>query len=284
MNRFERVIAGRCALCLLLALSSLFLFCNYATHSYNAGRLLNPGETHVGMGYGKRTVIERWYSYQKPSRVLDSIVAASNGKYEDYWDIPYAERNVFDYEEQPYPSFAFQYRLGVLAEIPFGKGLEFGWLYEIPSLISQGPFAPYLEFDIRLGLQGRGVGKGLLSHNVAAGWGIGQWVDNSLYLEYAAGWRKGSVNPYANYRFALTASDVLDDPFESTNDGFGFGRWKEGDRYITNRIALGMELILPDMLLIPDRIFPEWTIVFPNYHVTQAVGAQFHVGFHWWYK
>jgi len=181
---------------------------------------------------------------------------------------------------------SIHYRLGVLAKYPLGGGLEIGWRFEAP-VAGKISMMPALEWDVRLGLRSRRLAGGSLHHNIAGGWLVGQLIDNSWYGEYAAGWGKGPVTFYANYRGLLQGSDYDYEVF-TDDEGevyLGLGTFRDSKRRWNNRAAAGLSLFLGDhFFLLPGHISPEVSLIFPHYCKTRDLAVNFSVGVQWTIK
>jgi hypothetical protein len=180
------------------------------------------------------------------------------------------------------PIGALDYRLGVLAQRPFGKGLEIGFLFEFPiSEEGESWRALLLQYDARLGLPMVPLTKSIYHHNIDIGWVVGEWVDNGWFLEYAGGFEKGNVTPYCNVRITRTATDVM---FKAIHDySYGFG----SEKFLTYhnkgwnlRTCAGASLKLSRLPVLPDFIVPEVTFFYPNGSLKTA-GFSWHIGARW---
>jgi hypothetical protein len=237
--------------------------CFFTTQSFNSGKILVPGVTRFGAGFGRRSFVFREWDY-------------------DY----YTGYGSYHYEEQTYMTYNLNYRLGVLKKYPFGGGLELGWMFEAPVALERSGAAS-LECDSRFGFKAFRLGKGVFHHNMAAGWLIGQWVDNSWYLEYAAGYEIKTTILYAGYRGILAGTDFISkdgDPFEYVDDGLGFGRFRPSSRSWNNRMILGLRWYTGEVLFIPDYFIPEISVIFPEYHIEKDFAVNFSLGMQWEFK
>ena len=263
------------AVCSFTALLLFSESCNFTTQSYNTGKLLNPGETLVSVGIGKRefysiktnysVVSYHPYSDSTPFSVPDSIISR------------------FDTTRNQGYSFCLDYRLGVLRTLPFGKGVEIGFHAEGPyqmdtryeNAANIGP--AILEFDGRFGFKEKPIGKGLLHHNLGLGWTIGPWIDNGWYAEYAAGWEYKWLIPYANFRAELLSTKISD--FDSLTESYSPYQFEK--RSWTTRTALGISMHVPHWWISPDFLVPEITVIYPHYSAVSHYGVTYHIAMRW---
>lgn len=259
--------------------------CLYTSHHLNTARLVEPGKTRWEFGAGTQRVAETACS---DDAALQSYLGLKNKAQ----TIPHLSRdwiddNVFSYsikdhqgrpacEVQYYagndtvthravslvdtfatdsrfsiwPNFSIAWRLGV-REVwgPF-TGVDIGWRVEAPT----GPAT--LEFDTRFGLP-LPASMARWNHAVSLGWGIGAWADNSLFAEYAFGQETGRLRPFGNTRLTYLASQPMD---ITVNHGFTtFTRYR---RWI-GQANIGLEWVLPDLPLLPQRILPSLALAMP---------------------
>jgi hypothetical protein len=260
----------------LIVFLILFAKCNFTSQSYNTGKLLNPGETLVSVGIGKREI----YSIAR----RDSIIRYH--LYSDSMPFPVIDSfmSKYDTSRQQTTTFCLDYRLGVLRTYPFGKGLEIGFHLEGPFQYNPGSNFSFgyrglvlLEFDGRFGFKDMAFGKGLIHHNLGLGWTIGEWIDNGWFAEYAAGWEYKWMIPYVNFRAELLATDP------SVNDSLteSFTPYQYQKRSWTTRTAIGFSAKIPHWWLTPDFIVPEITVVYPHYSAIAHYGITYHIAFRW---
>lgn len=265
----------------LLLLISLFIHsgCFITTHSYNHGKLLDPGERLITMGVGYK------YSTRVSKNERDSIIGIDTS----FFNQPITESVLyFDPTRFGWLNFALNYRVGVLRKYPFGKGLETGFIVEAAMRGNQeinydneksteiefySP--PLLEIDTRLGLPDITIKKGIYHHNVNWGWIIGQWIDNGWFLGYAAGINLEYAIVYCSFRYHIMGTDKLYDDFD---DDF----FRKHNRKHGIRIQLGSSFKLRiNESILPEYITPEFSLMFPNYTHVQPVGFSFSVGISW---
>ena len=251
---------------LLWPLAVIFLFsggCNFTTQSYNTGKLLNPGETLTSIGVGKR----EYYSIESPQLFYSSNSSLDTIKSYDF-------------------SLCWDYRLGVLRTLPFGRGVEIGFHLEGPTQfnpdsnnISLGAFkgAAILEFDSRFGFKDICLGRGIFHHSIGLGWGVGAWIDNGWFTEYAAGWEYKWITPYANFRAELLPTD----PTQADSLTESYTPFKYEKRSWTTRTAAGISMHVPHWWISPEFIVPEITVIYPHYSAISHYGITYHVGFRW---
>jgi hypothetical protein len=197
-----------------------------------------------------------------------------------------ADTVIYYWVEQPLWAFAYLYRLGVLSKHPLGGGLEIGWLAEGPTALTRGA-ATSLELDVRMGLPPARAGGHSVDHNIEAGWLIGQWIDNSWFLGYAAGLGGRQALVYGGGRVLRSGTDVIGSDlgvFEDVDDGTGLGRFRASRRSWNFRTHLGFRLALPAMAVAPDVLALEAAAVFPHYQLDRSLGLHFSIGFEWEFK
>ncbi|MDQ3000685.1 MAG: hypothetical protein M3Y08_05435 [Fibrobacterota bacterium] len=223
--------------------------CLYTTHHFNSGRILDPGQTAVTLGYGRAEM----YSVGCPDgysrvgrgsdrRCLLDFNSISRG-IADPDTIPQ------ELSTQPLPKFSLSYRLGVRGAWGPFTGVEMGWQIEAPT--NPGT----VEFDLKFGLP---LPKKLKAqHSLSAGWGVGMWADNAWFGEYAASRNFGPHALYGNYRFTYMATQ----PAELDSS---FNNWKfSSHRRYSNQASLGFFYRMPDWVLLPDYLSPQVTFTFP---------------------
>jgi hypothetical protein len=246
----------------------LFVGCNFTTQSYNTGKLLNPGETLLSAGIGKR----EFYSISAHDAAGNLLVS-----------MPDSFVTKIDTSREQYFSACIDYRLGVLRKFPFGRGLEIGFHLESPYQLNPkysadaylGPVL--LEFDGRFGFKDKPIGKGLLHHNLGLGWTIGPWIDNGWYAEYAAGWEYERLIPYANFRAEWLATNISD--FNDITESYSPYRYTK--RSWTTRTAIGVSMRVPHWWISPDFVVPEITLIYPHYSAISHYGIAYHIALRW---
>jgi hypothetical protein len=262
--------------CYLLLICFPFLIseCFVTTHSFNHGKLLNPGErlitTGFGWKYSARYIKESHYDFDSLGR---------------YKQIDYYDSTRFGWF-----NFAVDYRVGVLRKYPFGKGLETGFHVESAMRGNQyiGPtkkgttpemyYSPLLELDTRFGLPDITLNNGIFHHNVSWGWIVGQWVDNGWFWGYAMGLEFQKLILFSSFRYAMTPTDKFYDAVAVDSDQF----FKKHDRTHGVRILCGTSIKLPfNESALPEYITPEFSLMFPNFNHVQPVGFSFSIGIRW---
>jgi hypothetical protein len=245
--------------------------CLFTAHSFNHGRLLNPGETLISLGTGGRTIhyveteIDSDYVY-------DTI--AFEGSYvpvDTSRDTLYARLL----------TASLDYRLGILRTYPLGRGLECGFHLELPLVIKKGAVygseIPVLEFGLRTGLPSFPLYRSICHHNIGIGWSIGQWVDNGWFAEYAISCERARVMPYIGGRVTLGPSLPLEQgEFDLEGDFFN-----GHNRTLIGRITAGASISLPRLPILPDFITPELCVLYPNYTNIQPAGFGAQMGLRW---
>ncbi len=239
------------SLLILVAAFSVFLTgCNFASHSYNYGKLLNPGESMITLAGGGRDFHQVWSGFDPDS--ADTALTH-------------------------FATFVCNYRLGVLDARPLGEGLEIGLHLEGPVQLHSFFGVPLLEFDLRMGFRGFVLGNGLYHHNAGIGWTVGPWIDNGWYVEYAAGWELERIIPYASLRGIIAATDIS----ESGSDIFDDDFFVSHDRSAHARLAVGAALKIRRLPIVPDLLAPEISIIGPGYSIVKEIGVTWHIGLRW---
>lgn len=249
--------------------------CFVATQSFNHGKVLKPGEGMLTIGLGRRRyhiLDEHWESEEVvvfDTVSTDPMVIDTGYTWSEY-SVP------DDTSLSTKFCGSFNYRLGFLDRYPFGKGTELGFHVEIPSQSYSFYGLPLLEFEARCGLTGFVLFEGVFHHNVSAGWAVGGWVDNGWFAGYTASVERTHFISYLNTRLQLQATDFTKYEFVDREDFLD-----RHDRIFNIRHAAGISLKLPRMVVLPDYITPELSIVYPHYSALRHVGFAFHVGFRW---
>jgi hypothetical protein len=251
---------------LAILVGLFFAGCNFTTQSYNYGKLLDPGASMVTVGVGAR----QFYNVNWKDSISGNTTI-----------------NRYDTIVRTLPSICWDYRLGILRKLPFGRGLEIGFHLEGPiqftptdSMGKQGEYLgpAALELDARMGLKDFNLGKGIFHHNVCLGWTIGAWIDNGWYAEYAAGWEYKWLTPYVDLRAELLATDPTSDDslFQS------YTPFLHEKRSWTTRTAAGVSIKLPHLFfLFPSFISPELSFICPHYSGMSQYGLTYHIGLRW---
>jgi hypothetical protein len=265
----------------LLVLISLFFNsgCFVTTHSYNHGKLLDPGERLITTGFGCK------YS----ARFLKQERDFNTGVENPYLNEPIEENwEYYDSTRFGWLNLALSYRVGVLRKYPFGKGLETGFLVETAirgrqeidynnekSTSIEFFSPPLLEIDTRFGLPDITIKKGIFHHNLNWGWIIGQWIDNGWFFGYAAGVNLEHAIVYSSFRYFITGTDKFG---EYNEDDF----FRRHDRTHGIRLQFGSSFKLRlNESILPEYITPEFSLMFPNFNKVQPVGFSFSVGISW---
>jgi hypothetical protein len=245
----------------LLAIVAVCLTgCLYTTHHFNTGRILEPGETSVALGYGKAHFLEEgcpdnYYQYQDSQDSAGRPDICRLYENDFYTGAPQAPSRAdtvvpIQIKEITTPKFSLGYRLGVRKQWGPLTGIELGWTMEAPT----NPVT--VEFDLKAGLPLPGAWKAA-AHSVTGGWGIGMWSDNTWFLEYAASWVGGKHTLYGNYRWSNLATQPQD--LESSFDDWKFIH----RRRLINQASAGWIYRLPEMVILPDYIGPQGTVTTP---------------------
>jgi hypothetical protein len=217
----------------LLALAPLALCgCLYSTQHFHTGVLMPEGHGQATLGLGRQP---RW-SCSAPADSIRPRACNEDGSG--------AERVL----RSDVPQASLDYRLGVADRLGPLRGVELEWHLEAPT----NPAS--LEFSLNLGLPAWGG----FNHMAGAGWGIGAWSDNSLFLEYAASRRVGFPLFFANLRGTLLATQL---PRVLKDD---FARALPSERVLVLQSGFGASFPLPRWPLAPDRVIPHFNVTFPQ--------------------
>jgi hypothetical protein len=256
--------------------------CLYTTQHFNTGRLLEPGETAVTLGMGRA----HFYRADCPEGYYPS---RSEGRRDEVcrseafaWGGPFGGSGAASDTVRPLervrettPKLSLGYRLGVRKRWGPLTGIEIGWALE-------GPTNPAtLEFDVKAGLPVPAGWKAF--HSLSAGWGVGAWVDNTWFAEYAAARPFfGECALFAGYRFSALATQP--DDFDSSSSA---GRFVRIPHY-AHQIALGWYQHVPFIPVLPDHVVPALTLTLPVFRGADlrsvrppAYDLNFNVGIGW---
>lgn len=262
--------------------------CYFSSHSFNHGRLVNPGDIIHSFSVGSyrsnvKLTTNDW--------VLDSVT-------DDY-----INKKTYDTITTNWLSLHYQYRLGVHNKYPFGGGIEIGIqfegsfcfyreydtsyfnngivhdsdIYEYTNVYAETP--PSVEFDIRMGFKPLVLSRSIYNHNLQIGWTVGTWVDNGWYIEYAGGWEGEKIIPYTSLRVQLCATDVFSKGGLYNDNFFSI---KDNALMIRNALGCSIKTYKKGRAkIIPDYIAPEISLCYPNFLSAQQVGLTYHLGFRW---
>ena len=254
---------------LVLPLIFLFSSCYYTAHSYNHGKLLDPGDMifTAGVGTAKQVV---------DLGAIEDTVAANN-------DSGFVINTHPDLHSFWWRSIHLGYQLGVQEYYPFGGGIEIGIAFEFQfykiAKKRATKMLPALDFNARLGFKDIVTKRAIYQHNLELGWTTGLWLDTGWFLGYAGGWEFKRVIPYVGIRTIYMPTNVLavmkKTPF--THKDF----WKKHDQKFNVRFAIGTSIKLAKLKMLPDFITPEITITGPNGSIHSPVSTHFHIGFRW---
>lgn len=146
------------------------------------------------------------------------------------------------------PQGSLDYRLGIADRFGPFPGAELQWHLEAPT----NPAS--LEFSLNLALPGFAGAR----HMAGAGWGIGAWADNSLFLQYAISRRFGLPLFFADLRLTLLATQL---PRVLKDD---FARALPSDRVLVAQTGFGFRVPLPRWPVAPDFLAPRFNVTYPQ--------------------
>lgn len=262
----------------LAALPALYLSgCLYTTQHFNTGRLLEPGETAVTMGWGKAHFYQDncpdgFYLDFPDGKPVDCRWSGYSSRPNVVHDPADSVRSVVR-ESQTTPKVSLGYRLGVRKQWGPLTGIEIGWSLEAPT----NPIS--LEFDLKAGLPAPAGWK--VSHSLSAGWGVGAWVDNTWFAEYAVARAFGKCALFGSYRFSLLATQPTD-----LDSSFNAARFVPFP-HLAHQVSLGWFQPLAAIPIVPDYLIPEITLTAPvfrdglRYARPPAFDFNFNLGIGW---
>jgi hypothetical protein len=266
---------------LVLTLSS----CYYTAHSFNHGKLLDPGNMVFSVGAGissqEAASAEFWeYDYSESTSDTGDDYFYSDGEMDPS---PYSSGTYTTVPAQNriWRSISFNYQLGVHEKYPFGGGIEIGLLTEFTYFKTDygrsTEMLPALDFNVRLGFKDVVTSSAIYQHNVEMGWTIGMWLDNGMFLGYAGGWELEKVIPYVGLRAIYMPTSLMEHLTWMGETDF----FEKHDQKFNLRLALGVSMKIRKMKVLPDYIAPEITITGPNGGPNQNVVPNLHIGFRW---
>lgn len=232
---------------LRLAFPALFLNgCLYTSHHFNTGRVLEPGNTAVTVGWGKA----RLYEEDCPDNAYGPFTyGPESGRCMVYGDSILVKPIV---SSTSIPKFSLGYRLGVRRDWGPFTGVELGWHIEVPTNPGSA------EFDAKFGLPA----PERYFHSLSGGWIIGSWADNSVFGEYAASRGFGKGDPahslYASYRLTYLATQ----PSDAVAEDSLVNRFNHRRRF-AHQATAGFLFRLPAFPVLPDFFSPHATVSMP---------------------
>lgn len=206
------------------------------TQHLNTGRTLAPGVTEDTwtVSYGKMATCEG-----DLKRNADGYMVCRPD--ETKWDYdPTAKQ----YSLSSIPMVSTSWRLGVREKWGPLTGVDLGWALEIPGT---------LEFDGRFGLPVPGDHP-KWRHNVALGWGIGNWADNTWYAEYASSWQASEKTLlFGNFRESWLSTQLAElEIVDIDEDEAEHVELLKSHRRFLHQLALGTKLGPTGMDWLPD--------------------------------
>jgi len=192
-----------------VAILSLTGCLSHTTQHFNTGIILEPGEQvdMLAIAYADAYICngEMVRNQSKFQRCVQDT---------SYFDADYGYAH---YEKVTMPHGSSIWRLGIRKDWGPFTGVDIGWQMEFPGT---------LDFDARFGLPR--PDSVLWHHSISAGWGIGNWADNSWFLEYAWSYPiTANTLFYASFRETYLATQFLDLRITDNNrddDLFGHSR------------------------------------------------------------
>jgi hypothetical protein len=206
--------------------------CLYSTQHFHTGVLMGAGRGEATLGLGRQP---RW-ECSAPADSLQPRACNEDGTGAEHARLSEG------------PQASFDYRVGIADRLGPFPGAELQWHLEAPT----NPAS--LEFGANLGLPAWGA----MRHMLGAGWGIGAWADNSLFLQYAASRRVGLPLFFGNLRATLLATQL---PRVLKDD---FSRALPSRRVLVLQSGFGARFALPKMPLAPDFLVPQFNVSYPQ--------------------
>lgn len=205
--------------------------CLYSTQHFHTGVLAPEGHGQATVGLGRQP---RWTCSAPPDTTA-----------------PQACNEDGSGQERVSKSDGFQgsldYRLGIADRLGPFPGVELQWHLEAPT----NPAS--LEFAFNLGLPAWGNAR----HMAGAGWGIGAWSDNSLFLSYAVSKQVGLPLFFLNLRATLLATQL---PRVLGQD---FAEALPSERVLILQSGFGTRFQLPRWPVAPDFLIPQFIASYP---------------------
>ncbi len=167
---------------IFLALATLVLSgcLSATTQHFNTGETLPHGETRATFGLAAMPLTT---CYDSPTRDAEGYMICDQA------------------QVQTIPQPSYTWSLGVREKWGPFTGVEIGWMAEALGTI---------DFNVKLGLPGL-VASPKWHHAAMTGWGMGNWADNTLFLEYAISHRTTErILFYTNLRGSLVATSIID--------------------------------------------------------------------------
>jgi hypothetical protein len=206
--------------------------CLYSVHRFNTGMVLPEGKTQTTLGAGRQAMWRCAHS-QADSSAAPHACGDSAGE-------SVSKSQVF--------KGSVDFRLGLANHLGPFPGAELEWHLEAPTSPAS------MEFALNLALPG-----GEAFHQaVGAGWGIGAWADNSVFLEYAASRRMGRPLFFGNARVTWLATQIEEVLGED------FAAPLPSHRHLVAQTGAGVSLRLPDWPVVPDFVIPQVNATFPQ--------------------
>lgn len=206
--------------------------CLYSTQHFHTGVLAPEGHGQATLGLGRQPL----WRCSAPADSTEPRACNEDGSG--------AERITRTEALQA----SIDYRLGIADRIGPFPGAELQWHLEAPT----NPAT--LEFSVNLGMPSWGG----LRHMLGAGWGIGAWSDNSLFMEYAASRRLGLPLFFTNLRATFLATQL---PRVLQDD---FSRALPSERVLVVQSGFGARFPLPRWRMAPDFVIPQFNVTYPQ--------------------
>ena len=206
--------------------------CLYSTQHFHTGVLAPEGHGQATLGLGRQPL----WRCSAPEDSVGHRACNDDGSGKEQVTRTEAVQASIDY------------RLGLTDKIGPFPGAELEWHLEAPT----NPAT--LEFSANLAMPSWGG----LRHMLGAGWGIGAWSDNSLFMEYAASRRVGLPLFFTNLRATLLATQL---PRVLRDD---FAEALPSERVLVVQSGFGARFPLPRWRMAPDFVIPQFNLTYPQ--------------------
>jgi len=275
----------------LLIISVLFCInnCLYTSHNYNTGKIQKEGHLGTTLGLGSQSIFEYNCDSEGKKDIIYSKLVIEEEK-------PTCYNHGIDsnYNTSPTPSYStipdisYGMNLGIKDKLGVFPGLEMGVLLQAPTAPAS------LDFYIKLGMPT--ITNSLFKHAISTGFGMGVWVDNTYFLEYAASFPKGKHLFYGSMRSIILATQINDNELHSYKiRGVEVNQkenpLKNSKRRFVQIINVGYQYKLPEIIVVPDFITPQLNFIFPSYSLSskglsygrseRTFDVKWNVGFGW---
>ncbi len=226
-------------MCVLMLSSCL------TTQHYNNGKTLKSGKSVVVWGAG-------YHKYLKCTSRDYRVNETNQDRKPNTKKCLEAEGEEIDETYEPQVSRKF--RLGVRDNWGPFPGLDIGYSFEALGGV---------EFDGRLALP---YVIEELNHSISAGWVIGNWADNTLFMEYAFSKDFLATNLYINIRESYVATQTYDLDIDGGEDDV----FIHNQKWVT-QLGFGMRYEGTRRFLLPNIFYAHGTITAPAFSFVDRI-------------